>query len=168
MKEFNELMKTAQECANEADALRKCVTEISFKVGEIANILGTGYNGQLPENMKCGENHSSLGFTKRIIVGLLPITPHAKEWQIAVEVMPGLLYKSQPGSKEIGTDVYFRELGCVRKRVCGMSILDMRFVIDKISDFLNEWYVSMKRMHSKRRVIHIAAEKIVDCLKIEH
>lgn len=158
MIDLNEMMRTAQECANEADALRKCVTETSIEVGKVAEVIGSGYSGQERENMQIVSEQNDEGFTRRLTVGLFSTAKEFREWQIGVETAA---FPWERGE----VDDHFDAQRIGAKIVRDMSIHELLFAVRYIEGFLQEWYEDLKVKHATRKVVRIAAEKIAASLK---
>jgi len=160
MKEFNELLKTAQECANEADALRKAAMGISFKVGEIAQKMGSGYESTNPENMEEFMYRSGEKNVKRIVVRKV----YDGKWAAMIET--GAFELNNITGHYSDPKVWFYE-GTDYTRTIEYCSIDeeIKFFIEKIEGFLNEWYEKIKRLHKKRKAIRLAAEKIKAALQ---
>uniref|UniRef100_A0A6H1ZZG8 Uncharacterized protein n=1 Tax=viral metagenome TaxID=1070528 RepID=A0A6H1ZZG8_9ZZZZ len=164
MKEFNEMLKVAQECANEADALRTAVQKISEMAGKIAENIGSGYGGQNAENMVFQSGNVNLqdeGYTRRLCVDHLQINRGVREWQIGTETADGSMKDSAINK----ADEYFGYQLVNPKIVRNMSISELIFVIENIEGFLMEWYENLKTRHARRKEVRTAAEKIAASLK---
>jgi hypothetical protein len=157
MNTLQEMLEKAQECANEADALRKCVTEISLEVGKIANLSG-GYLSEDSENMRESRFGSGEKFTERIIV-----EKGASGYELRVETWLGWISNTILDPEEFFDES--NNTGIHNRNVNGCSIRELQFIVDNIEGFLLEWYEHLKKQHATRKQIRLTAEKIAASFK---
>jgi hypothetical protein len=157
MTNIDEMLKTAQECANEADALRDAVKEISMEIGKIATLSG-GYESENPENMRESRFDSGDEFTERITVQKI-----MQGYELRIETWLGWV-----SSHGLGTGEFFDEF-CNQQNynrgVDACSLRELQFIIKNIEGFMDEWYEHLKKQHATRKAVRLTAEKIAASLK---